>query len=129
YVALADAPVDYSAAREAALVRAGTPFLKPVWHDAHWRVFAVRRAAPIAAGAGARLVALDPDHLVLDAPRAGRIGLRVRWTPYWRLQEGRGCVVKDGDWTALELRAAGRVQLRTDFAPCRIRATSPRCTS
>jgi hypothetical protein len=127
YVALADAPVDYSAAHEAALVRAGTPYLTPVWHDAHWRVFAVRNATPIASGA--RLQRLDPDRLVLDAEKPGRVTLRVRWTPYWRLQEGRGCVVKEGEWTALDLRAPGRVQLRTDFAPGRIRATASRCTS
>jgi len=125
YVALPDAPIDYSAAAEAALVRRGTPYLREVWHDAHWRVFAVAHPAPLADGA--RVTAMGPDSLTLDAPRSGRIGLRVRWTPYWHLAEGSGCVERDGDWTALALRRPGRVRLEARFRLSRIRATSPEC--
>jgi hypothetical protein len=126
YVALADAPIDYSAAAEAALVRTRPPYLHEVWRDRHWRVFEVRDAAPLARGA--TVTALDADRIELDAPRAGRVALRVRWTPYRRLDRGRGCVVQDGDWTALDLRAPGRAVLHASFAPGRIRATSPRCS-
>jgi hypothetical protein len=127
FVALADAPLDYSAAAEAALVRRGPSYLRPVWHDAHWRVFAVQGARPLA-GDGARVTALDTDALTVEAPRAGRVGLRVRWTPYWRIVAGRGCVEPDGDWTALRLPAPGRVVVRADFALTRVRARSPNCT-
>jgi hypothetical protein len=129
YVALSDAPLDYSAAAEAELVRhLGGPrrYLREVFHDAHWRVFAVRRPAPLAAGA--RVTALDTASVDLDAQHAGRVALRVRWTPYWRLAQGSGCVERDGDWTALRLTRAGRVRLVTTFALSRVGATSPRCT-
>jgi hypothetical protein len=128
YVALADAPVDYSAAAEAALVRRRPSFLREVWHDAHWRIFEVARAAPLARGAGARALAMDSDTLDLDVPRAGRVLVRVRFTPYWRIARGHGCVAPAGEWTALTITAPGRVRIATDFALSRVRATSPRCT-
>jgi len=131
YVALADAPVDYSAAAEAKLVRDGTlPYLHEVWHDAHWRVFAVDRPAALAAGpGGARVTGLAADRVDLVAPRPGTVALRVRYSPYWHITRGRGCVVKDGDWTALRLTAAGRVRISAGFALDRVGATTPRCAT
>ena len=91
FVALADAPIDYSAAREAQLVRDGTPYLREVWHDAHWRVFEVAGARPLAGGA-ARVTAIEPERVRLTATGPGAVDLRVRFTPYWRIATGRGCV-------------------------------------
>jgi hypothetical protein len=126
YVALADAPIDYSAAQEAAIVRGAAPYLQQVWHDAHWRVFRVQDPAPLATGA--RVVALDADRVDLDVPQAGTVHLRVRYSPYWHITRGRGCVVKDGDWTALRLTSAGAVRISAGFALGRVGATSPRCS-
>ena len=104
FVALADAPIDYSAAREAQLVRDGLPYLREVWRDAHWRVFEVAGARPLARGA-ARATALEPERVRLAADRAGAVDLRVRFTPYWRIATGRGCVAKGpGGWTRLRDR-------------------------
>jgi hypothetical protein len=126
FVALPDAPLDFSAEREAALIRSRPSYLREVWRDAHWRVYAVDRPATLARGA--RVTALGVDSVTLDVPRPGGVLLRVRWTPYWRLAAGRGCVLPVGDWTALQLRAAGRVEVRTGFAVSRVGARSPRCT-
>ena len=41
FVALADVAIDPSARLEAELVGHGLPFLEPVWHDAHWRLWRV----------------------------------------------------------------------------------------
>ncbi|WCB91670.1 hypothetical protein DSM104299_00343 [Baekduia alba] len=130
YVALADAPVDYSAAEEAKLVRDGAaPYLREVWHDPHWKVFAVDRPAALADG-GARVTAIDADRVDLISPRpSATVHLRVRWSPYWHLTRGAGCVVKDGDWTALRLTRPGPVRISAGFALDRVRATAPRCTS
>jgi hypothetical protein len=54
--------------------------------------------------------------------------VRVRFTPYWKIQNGSGCVAPAGDFIALTLRRAGTVELVTDFSPGRIQARSPRCT-
>ena len=49
WVAVADAPLDGAAKREAALVRGGLPYLREVWRDRHWRLYAVTRPRPLAA--------------------------------------------------------------------------------
>ena len=59
--------------------------------SAHWRVYAVAHATPIATGV-ARLTRLGPDTLTLRARSPGSVLLRVRFTPYWALVRGSGCV-------------------------------------
>jgi hypothetical protein len=128
YVALADAPIDYSAAEEAELIRDGLPYLRPVWHDAHWQVFAVAGAQPLARGA-ATVTALGGSSVTLRATRAGDVDLRVRFTPYWAVVAGQGCVSRAaGDWTRLRAAGPGVVVLQTRFAVGRVGATSPRCS-
>jgi hypothetical protein len=128
FVALADAPIDYSAAREAELIRQGTPYLREVWHDAHWRVFAVTGARPLASGA-ARATAVETERVRLTASRPGAVDLRVRFTPYWRITTGRGCVGEGpGGWTRVRVRRPGPVVVEASFALGRVRASAPRCT-
>jgi hypothetical protein len=98
-----------------------------VWRTPHFRVYAVTDATPIVQGP-ATLTALGPNSLTLRARRPGRLLLRVRYTPYWKLGQGSGCVVKAGDFTSLRLRSAGLAKLVIAFAPDRIGATSARCT-
>jgi hypothetical protein len=127
FVALPDATLDSSAQREAALIRAGQPSLRLVMRSAHWRVYAVVLPTPIAQGA-ATLRSMGPDWIALEAQRPGTVLLHVRFTPYWTLATGAGCVAPAGDATRLTLRRAGPVRLVVRFAPERIRATSPRCS-
>ncbi len=127
YVALPDATLDASAQREAALVRAGQRYLALVMRSDHWRVYAVVAPTPIAQGA-ATLRAMGSDWVALEAQRPGTVTLHVRFTPYWELTEGAGCVAPDGGATRLILRRAGPVRLAVRFAPDRIGATAPRCT-
>ncbi|HZE07110.1 MAG TPA: hypothetical protein VE127_17910, partial [Solirubrobacteraceae bacterium] len=129
FVALPDAALDYSARAEAALIRHGLPYLRPVMRSAHWRVYAVAGATPIATGA-ATLTAMGPDRLTLTARAAGATVVRVRFSPYWALSGPAapgGCVTADGPWTRLVLRRPGAVRLTISFAPSRIGATSRRC--
>ena len=95
--------------------------------SAHWRVYAVMRPTPIAQGA-ATLRSMGPDWITLEAQRPGTVVLHVRFTPYWALATGAGCVAPDGDATRLTLRRAGPVRLVVRFTPARIGATSPRCS-
>jgi hypothetical protein len=128
FVAAPDAPLDYSAQGEQALIDHGLPYLHLVMHSAHWRIYGVVHATPIASGVGT-LTGLGPDWLTLRARRAGTVRLHVRFTPYWELSRGSGCVAKDGRWTRLTLRRPGPVRLLTRFSLARIAATSPRCTA
>ena len=102
------------------------PYLRLVYRTGHWRVYAVADPTPIVSGA-ATLEALGPNSLTLTAARPGDVLARVRFTPYWALGEGSGCVSKSGEFTALRLRRAGPVTLVIRFALSRIGADSPRC--
>jgi hypothetical protein len=126
YVAVSDASLDYSAVKETALIDAGLPYLRLIHRTTHWRVYAVANPTPIVTG-DATLRAIGPNSLTLTARTPGEALARVRFTPYWALGQGSGCVVKSGDFTTLKLRRAGRVTLVIRFALSRIGADSPRC--
>jgi hypothetical protein len=126
FVAASDARLDYSAKRETALIDRGLPYLHLVLRTRHWRVYAVSDPRPIVQGP-ATLTSLGPSSLTLNARRAATILVRVRFTPYWSIETGSGCVEPDGDFTALRLRRPGTVRLSTSFALDRIRAKSARC--
>jgi hypothetical protein len=118
WVALPDAPLDASARAEAALIRAGLPYLEERWHDAHWRLFAVRDPAPLNA------TALGADWFVT----AGGV-VRVRWTPYWAVVAGGGCVARaPGDWTSVRPDPpASEVRVGIRVTPDRALSHGPRC--
>jgi hypothetical protein len=71
---------------------------------------------------------MGSDWIALQAQRPGRVRLHVRFTPYWALPAGAGCVAPAGDATELTLRRDGPVRLVIRFAPERVRAASPRCS-
>jgi hypothetical protein len=127
FVAVPDAPLDYSARAEARLIASRPPYLRPVWRSAHWRVLAVHPAPAMASGP-ARVRAVRNDELALAAQRPGRVVVRVRFTPYWRIERGAGCVGRaPGGWTEVELRRSGAVRLGISFALPRAFARGPRC--
>ena len=126
FVAVADTAVDYSARAEVALIDHGLPYLRPVWRSRHWRVYAVHDPTPIVTGATLR--ALGPDSLTIAARHAGSVTVRVRFTPYWALDPGPGCVAPDGDFTRITLRRPGTARLVIRFALDRVGARSARCS-
>jgi hypothetical protein len=127
YVGLPDTRLDWSAQAEARLIRGGLPFLRLVFASRHWRVYRVIGAPPIVDGAAA-LVRLGPSALTMLARRPGVAHVRVRWTPYWSLSPGAGCVAPWGAFARVTLRRAGLVTLSPRFALDRIGARSPRCS-
>ena len=62
-----------------------------MWHSAHWRLFAVRGATPLAQPPSV-LTRLDDDSFTLRASAPGTYVVRVRFSPYWALAGGHGCV-------------------------------------
>ncbi|MEA2149449.1 MAG: hypothetical protein QOD69_1279 [Solirubrobacteraceae bacterium] len=122
YVALPDVALDYAGRDEARLVARGLPYLRPVWHDAHWRVFAVRDPAPLVQGRARGPIELTGDGFTLRARRSGTALVRVRATRWWRVTAGRGCVARGpGGMTTLRVLAPGivRVQARLTGNTCR----------
>ena len=101
YVALPDVPLDYAAVAEGRLVERGVAGLEPAWHNAHWRVFAVLDSNGIV-DRPARLLEASGDSVIVDAPRAGALVIRVRYTSHWDVTAGQGCVAATPDgWTQL----------------------------
>ncbi len=156
YVALPDAPLDYSAKGEARLLRgedrgagdgsgevggggtgdgigggggAGPPsYLREIWRSTHWRLFAVLNPQPLV-GAPASMTALSTDSFTVSAPRTGAYVARVRFTPYWALTDGHGCVRRaPGGWTEVQAHSAGSLHVAIAFSVTRIFSHGPRCS-
>ncbi|MEA2143359.1 MAG: hypothetical protein QOI64_1789 [Solirubrobacteraceae bacterium] len=124
YVAVPDVALDGAGRDEARLVAAGLPYLREAWHDEHWRVFAVARPAALAqAGTGVRALArLSPTGVRIRATGPGPVLLRVRFTRWWRVTGGRGCVAEaPGGMTRVTFAAPGTISLqaRLPGAACR----------
>ena len=119
YVALPDAKLDPSSAREGALIRAGLGYLHEVFSSRHWRIYAVRAPTPLLSGA-ARLTSLGHDSFALSAPAPAVVLVRVHYTRYWSVEHGSGCVGRGpGGWTRVVVRAAGVLRVRASFSLAR----------
>lgn len=129
YVALPDAPLDYSGKGEARLLRGGElAHLREIWHAEHWRLFTVLGAAPLAEPP-AVLSSLTSDSFTLSTPRPGNTTVRIRFTPYWAILGGHGCVRQaPGDWTEVQAPGPGSVHVGIDFSLARIFNHGPRCS-
>jgi hypothetical protein len=128
YVALPDAPLDYSAKAEAALLRSGSVRgLREIWHSAHWRLFAVEEPAPLAE-TPALLTEATSEAFEVQIPRPGDYLVRIRFTPYWALQGVPGCVSQGPeDWTLLHADGPGHAHVEINFSLARIFSTGARC--
>jgi hypothetical protein len=116
YVALPDVRLDGSSVGEGALIRRGVPYLREVLHSAHWRVFVVLAPTPLASSPG-RLMKLGHDSFTLRFSRAGTSLVRVRYTPYWTLLAGAGCVRQGAEgWTAVSAAQSGVVRVAARFS-------------
>lgn len=111
WVALPDADRDYIAEDEAELIGAGLPYLRAVWENADWTLFRVSPKAPVesaATGAGvggepAEVLAATSDRVVVGVPGPGSYRLAIRWTPYFTVDDRGVCLVRDGEWTRVEV--------------------------
>ncbi len=91
YVAVPNSDLDYAGEAEARLIAGGLDYLQIAFRSSDWTVYRVIEPAPLAVGAG-KLVKLSPEGFILNAEAAGSSLVRVRWTPYWSIEEGIGCV-------------------------------------
>jgi len=119
YVALPDAPLDYSSVAERRLILSNPPYLEPRWSDAHWRVYEVRDPAPLVQplGAGAAHIrSVGHSGFALDVTRPGEFLVRVAFTPYWSIERGSGCLVRHGEWTLARASHPGIFRVAADFS-------------
>jgi hypothetical protein len=128
WIALAAAPLDFSAEAEKELLLAGQPFLKEVHRSPAWRIWEVRDPEPPVSGP-ARLTAAGADGFDIEASRPGPVIVRQRATPYWTVVDGAGCVSADEEtgWTRVDVRRAGIVRVRARVSASGALRREPRC--
>jgi hypothetical protein len=96
---------------EAAVIRSRPSYLREVWVNDDWQVYAVVDASPLADN-GATVVDVQPDELTLVATRPGWTTLKFRFTDLYEVSEGAACVAPaDGGWIRVLVDRPGRVRL------------------
>jgi hypothetical protein len=113
YVAISGGPLDWASTAEAALVRAGQPWLVPVWHDAFWRLYRVAGTAPLATPPGT-VVSTSPAAFSVQLTRPGTTVVRVHWSPLLRASGGAR-LARHGPWTALTAVRAGTYSVTAPY--------------
>jgi hypothetical protein len=112
YVALSMAAPDPAAAGEAGIIRAGQPWLIPVWRDAFWQLYLVTGTSPLASPP-ATVTGTTPAQITLRMTRAGTTVVRVHWSAL--LRADGAVVARDGPWTSLTARRPGRYVLSAPY--------------
>jgi hypothetical protein len=119
YVALPDAPLDYSSQTEAKLILAAPPYLHERFHDEHWRIYEVRQPKPMVEPLGtgrASTVRVGHQGFALDVTSPGEFLVRVSFTPYWSIGRGAGCLLRRGNWTVARTAHTGIFSVDADFS-------------
>ncbi|HEX7060204.1 MAG TPA: hypothetical protein VF176_10175 [Solirubrobacterales bacterium] len=119
YVALPDAPLDYSSAVERRLILGNPSFLDLRWSTPHWRIYRVRDPKPLVEPAGdaaARVLWVGRQGFALDVSRPGEFLVRVSFTPYWSIARGGGCLLRHDDWTLARVDRPGVFRVAADFS-------------
>ena len=112
YVVISDTAPDYSSRLEAKLIRQGRSGLLPVFRSAHVSVYELPHATSLVTGPGLATVNwMYPSRVVFEVAKPGTYRVALRWSPYWRTEQG--CVAK-GEDGMVRVRAvhAGIVDLR-----------------
>jgi hypothetical protein len=119
FVALPDAPLDYSSAAEQRLVESAPPYLRLRFSSQHWRIYEVLDPKPLVApvaGARARTMWIGRQGFALDVSTPGEFLVRVNFTPYWSISRGAGCIIRHGDWTIARAIHPGVFRVDADFS-------------
>jgi hypothetical protein len=119
WVALPDAPLDYSSEAEQRVILADPPYLNLRFQSAHWRIYEVRKPEPLVAPLGAargRTMWIGRQGFALDVTHPGEFLVRVNFTPYWSIARGAGCIIRHGDWTIARAAHPGILRVAADFS-------------
>ncbi|MEA2309921.1 MAG: hypothetical protein QOI65_2207 [Thermoleophilaceae bacterium] len=130
YVAVSDGAADFASRSESDFLIQETPsYLRPVWRNENWVLYAVADPTPLLSGPG-RLTGTTADSFKLVAERPGRFVMRLHFSPYWAVTTGSGCVAPArGNWTEVTLKRAGTAEVSMSWSPIRaVRQSRPRCS-
>lgn len=119
YVALPDAPLDYSSQAEQRLILSNPPYLALRFRSQHWRIYEVLDPKPLVAPIGtarAQTMWIGRQGFALDVSAPGKFLVRVNFTPYWSISRGAGCIIRHGDWTIARASHPGVFRVDADFS-------------
>jgi len=119
YVALPDAPLDYSSVAERRLILSAPSYLHLRWTSSHWRIYAVHNPQPLVepmGAAAAHTLWVGRQSFGLDVTRPGDFLVRVNFTPYWSISRGAGCLLRHGEWTIARASHPGVLRVSADFS-------------
>ena len=127
YVAVPSAALDYSAEAEAELIGRRLGFLEKAFQSPDWTVFRVIDPKPLI-DPPASLLALGTDSFVVQSASSGDFRVAIRWTPYWTVESGSGCVSELSDgFLRASFERPGRMVVKARFRPLQRLSDSPRC--
>ncbi len=96
---------------EAAVIQSRPTYLREVWKNDDWQVYAVADASPLVEN-GATVVDVQPDELTIDATRAGWSTLKFRFTDLYSVSAGAACIAPtDEGWIRIFVEQPGRIRL------------------
>ena len=97
YVAVPKARLTFYGAREMRLVRSGLPYLREVWRDDDWTLYAVVGATPVVS-APAGEVTFEAADITFTAPAEAEITISARWFRWLTLDssDGTACIEPTG---------------------------------
>ncbi|MEU4151625.1 MFS transporter [Streptomyces sp. NPDC026659] len=120
YVVLpkADDPDGDGGQRERELVLRGMPYLKQVWGNANWQLYRVTDPVPLAAP-NAVVLRAEQGEMTLKVSRAGRVLIRIPYSPWLSVVDERGKPLKPPQETeASKERADGVPKTYVNVSGC-----------
>jgi hypothetical protein len=96
---------------EAAVIRSRPTYLREVWENDDWQIFAVVDASRLIDNGGL-VVDVKPDELTVEATRTGWMTLKFRYTDLYTVSDGSACLAPaDGGWIHILVKKPGRIRL------------------
>ncbi|GGU32751.1 MFS transporter [Streptomyces lavendofoliae] len=125
YVVLPKGDPDTGAEQEAELVKDGQPYLRPVWSDANWRLFAVEDPTPLA-DPPATVVRAGAGEVTIRVRSAGRVLIRVPYSPWLALLDEEGRKVEPPRETTASQEREGGPRTFLNLHGCVLKAEEDR---
>lgn len=117
YVAVADGRPDWPAYAEQALVLSGLPYLRSLWSDSEWHLYAVT-GAPGLVGPAATLVDSTATQVSFHVSRSGPVPVKLVWSRWLTLDGPAGCLRPGpGGWTEVDAAVPGSYVVSSSWTP------------
>jgi hypothetical protein len=117
WVALPSEPLDPSSEGELKVIRSKPSYLKPVWHDSNWELWAVNGSDGLTTGP-ATMEKLTPDSFTLHFNEPGNALVRIHSNPYWTVAgNAPACINSTAEgWTSVTSSGTGDVTVNSRWS-------------